>query len=505
MFTFIKIYFSITTPKQSMTKRIGKKSINIYIIAVLFIAITFLGGCAQSNAELSPMPAIDMSKNTIIADVSQEPQPESSFQVQSPIELTDPIDELINQGSNTENNGLASEGDGKIYFISDGLSSMAPSGNRRKQLTLQNDMLYLNVYGEFLYYVSSDDYNVYRLKKDPLDAPKRLNISGAYSMMIIGDHIYYQNAIGEKSDNYVYRTDMDGTGSENLMIKTSVFCSDGQTIYFANSEDENKLYSLSTCTGEIEQLSNNQVSQLNVIDGSLYYINKTTKHLTTLNIETLESTILSEENYSYLNNSGNLLVFYSTETGILGTMNLDGSEKNSILEYNDVNALNVANGWVFFESFENTFEEEVFIIRTDGTELSKELPVTSMAIVTNYDIDQKIISFDFVRYLSGTVALEEYMNDNSVSERKAQEIITEAGDIYIQNNNPKILEYSVSDMTDITLNISADSSYTSEGYKANIALFEEMYVKNPELISEQLYYVTAFEGHLIKIEQFFQP
>ena len=200
-----------------------------------------------------------------------------------------------------------------------------------------------------------------------------------------------------------------------------------------------------------------------------------------------------------------MLVFYSDEAGILGTMNPDGSEAVPILEYNDVNALNTAGGWVFFESFKNTFEEKVFWLKTDGTELSGELPVYSMAKIIDYDPESKTIHCDFVRYLEGEEALKEYINDNSVSERKAQEVLDETDGSYVQNNNPKVMEYKVSDLTDITLNINADSSFSAEGYKAAVTAFEEIFAKNPALILDQLYYVTAYEGRLIKIEQFHNP
>ena len=476
-----------------------------YLATALISAAFIFVGCSQGATQISPMPAVDMSKNTITAAASEAPQLESTFQAVSPIELADPVEELKNQGSNTENNGLAAEDDGTIYYLNAGLNSMSLSGYHQKRLSDRNDILYINSYENYVYYVSVNDYGVYRLDKDTLGEPESLNISGVYSMSVIGDHIYYQNAIGEHSDNYVYRTDMDGTDPENLMIKSSAFLSDGETIYFANAEDENKLYSLNTCTGEIEQLSNNQASQINVMDGSIYYINKTTKHITKLDTQTDESTVLSEENFSYLNISEKLLVFYSEETGTLGTMHPDGSEMAPILEYNDVNALNVAGGWIFFESFENTFEDKVFWLKIDGTELSGELPVSSLAKIIDYDPEEKVVLCDFVRYFEGEEALSEYINDNSVSERKAQEALDEAGGVYIQNNNPKVMEYKLSDLTGIDLNINADASYSAEGYKANVSAFEELYSKDPLLILNQLYYITAYEGQLIKISQLYEP
>ncbi len=483
-----------------------KSKMILLAVASLLICSVFFG-CSQSTPELSPMPAIDMAKSTIADTKLTKEQPKDTPMLQklSPIELATPLKELENQGSNIENNGIAANSEGTIYFLQDGLKSMSTNGYHREILSEQGDMLYLNIYEDYIYYVSSNDYSVYRVEEENLDSPKPLNISGAYAVMIIQEHIYFQNAIGENADNYVYRTDLDGLNPENLMIKASVFCSDGQKIFFANQEDENKLYSLDTCTGEIEQLSNNQVSQLNVIDGNIYYINKTTKLITKLNTETLESTILSQENCSYLNNNGDILVFYSNTTNLLGTISIESGEINYILEYNDVNGLNVAGDWIFFESYENSFQEEVFFLKTDGTQLSKDLPDSSLARIIDYNADENIVYCDFVKYLNGKSALEEYIKDNGVSERKAQEILAETNGVYIQNKYPQISQYKLSDLTDIELNIKADSSLAPEGYSANVALFEEIYSRDIRLILDQLYYITGYEGQMIKIEQFYTP
>jgi hypothetical protein len=416
------------------------------------------------------------------------------------------MDETLDHGSNIENNGIAAKSyDGTLYYISDGLNSMSESGHHRKQLTEQNDMLYLSIYEDYAYYISTDDYGIYRIDRVSPDQPQYLGISGAYSLMIIGEHIYYQNAIGEAADNYVYRCDMDGSSPENLMIKASVFCSDGQTIYFANSEDGNKLYSLDTSTGVIDQLSNNQASQINVLGGKVYYINKTTKHLTELDIETGDSTTLSEEEFANLNSNGEFLILYSCATGDLYKMVPGEDEMTSILNYNDINALNIVGDWIFFESFENTPEDEVFFLKTDGTELSRELPVTSMAKIIDFNPAEGIIYCDYVNYFTGEEALSEYLNDNPVSERKADEYMQEHGDVYIQNVIDKVIELTIIDMTSIMLNINIDSSCSIEGYKADMSVFTEIYQKDPNLILDQLYSVTTYNGNLIKLEQYYEP
>ncbi len=489
-----------------MVSILTKKIKIAIIVSVIFAGLCILASCSAPDAGISPMPAVDMAKSKVVNTASDEPVAESPLNNFSPIELSAAMAETLDHGSNIENNGIASiSDDGTLYYISDGLNSMSESGHHRKQLTEQSDMLYLSIYENYAYYISTDDYGIYRIDRLSPDQPQYLGISGAYSLMIIGEHIYYQNAIGEKADNYVYRCNLDGSDPENLMIKASLFCSDGQTIYFANSEDGNKLYSLDTSTGIIDQLSNNQASQINILDGKVYYINKTTKHLTELDIQTGDSAILSEQEFANLNSNGELLILYECSTGNLYTMVPGGEEMTPILNYNDINALNIVGDWVFFESFENTPEDEVFFLKTDGTQLSRELPVTSMAKIIDFKPEEGLLYCDYVNYFTGEKALSEYINDHSVSERKATEYLEETDGVYIQNVIDKVIEFNINDMTSITLNINIDSSCSIQGYKADMSLFTEIYQKDSNLILDQLYSITTYNGSLVKLEQYYQP
>ncbi len=486
-------------------KKNHTKHIKIIPVAagILFAAL-FFAGCASEPAEVSPMPALHTSLNATAEEPTAK-EPEHTQLTVNSIKLAEPVLERSNRGSNTENNGIAAQYNDTIYYINNGLNSMSSSGNHQKKIFDRTDIIYVNVIDGYVYFVCSEEYAVCRMSIEAESEPENLGIEGAYSMVIMQDHIYYQNAIGNEADNYLYRANLDGTDKENLMIKASAYTFDGQVIYYANEEEENILYSYDTCTGETLQLSNNQASQINVIDGKVYYINKTTKFLTKLDLQTMESTILLEENISYLNSTGNLLVYYSNDLGLLGTMDIVSGETNQILEYNDVNGLNCAGDWIFFESYENTASNEVFYIKTDGSEISRELPVLTLAKITNYNAQQKIIYIDYVRRFTGEEAVEEYIHDFGVSERRAREVLEELGGVYIQNNNPHIIEYKFTDITDITLNINADSSYTIEGYSANVSQFEEIIEKDESLIYDQLYNIVGFDGRLIKITQDYTP
>ena len=212
--------------------------------AVLITISIILTGCSGEPPEISPMPAVDISKNTEIS-ITQAPTAESNMIImQLDIKKIEPLDELSNQGSNIENGGYVLKKDNIIYYQKNGLFTMSPSGNHIKKLLEQDDTLYLNIYKDYLYYISANDYNVYRFDLVNKGEPELLGLNGAYSLVIIGDYIYYQNAIGEDADFYIYRADIKTLVPENLMIKTSSFCTDGQNIYYANSEDENKLYEI---------------------------------------------------------------------------------------------------------------------------------------------------------------------------------------------------------------------------------------------------------------------
>jgi hypothetical protein len=355
--------------------------------------------------------------------------------------------------------------------------------------------------------VSSHDYKVYKLDITKNEEPVQLGLTGAYYLMVIGDYIYYQSAIGESADFYLYRASLDGENPENLQIKSSSFCIDGQNIYFANLNDDNKLYMLNMSTGEIEQLSNNRVRQLNIINNNLYYINNTTGNITKLDINTLESTILCTSNCTYLNTNGQILVYSCYETGGINKMNLDGSEQTQILNYKDVNGLNVAGNWIFFESYSTTIVPIKFSIRIDGSELSEPLPQSSLAKIVDYNPETNVITCDFIEYYTGNEAVTKYTEDFSLSERKAKQALEKTNGVYIRNPNPKLREYKILDLSDMILSINPDGSYNTDGYTADINTFNEIYKADDEhkLIFGNYYHITGYNGDLISLIQFYEP
>ncbi|MCK5128237.1 MAG: DUF5050 domain-containing protein, partial [Clostridiales bacterium] len=412
------------------------------------------------------------------------------------------LSEQVNQGSNVENGGQVYSADNQIYYIQEGIYCMSESGENITQISEIQDALYISKVKGTLYYVSSTDYNVYKLNITTQIEPTKLGLEGAYFLTVIGDFLYYQYAIGADADYCLYRANKDGSDPENLVIKSSAFCTDGKKIYYANKEDDNTLYAYNIATVEIEQLSNNTAKQINVVDNYLYYINRTTEHITKLNLDTQESVVLYDTHGQYLNNNGQVLVFADNEG--ISTMGFDGEDILQILEYSDVNGLNVVGDYIFFASYLNNSNEKIFYIKTDGTALSEPLPISSLSIIKNFDFENRIITVDFVERLSGSEAIEEYSKDFSLSIKNAEEALVATDGIYMQNSNDKQREYKVSDLTKLFLSIKTDGSFDPEGYEADCTILKEIYAIDATHILEQLFYITGFDGEVLELRQFYE-
>lgn len=472
------------------------------VLVPLFLFLSILVGCSSEDEMIEAMPANDMSKNVVVSTTSA---PEVIIKTVPADLIATSSFKIVSQNSNIENGGHALFDDDTIYYTNDGLYSCNKHKYKQNLLSDDDFISYINKSGDFIYFVSTLDYNVYKLDLTKDEEPINIGLNGAYYLMVIGDYIYYQSAIGENADFYLYRASLNGENKENLQIKSSSFCSDGHNIYFANLDDESKLYMLNMSTGEVAQISNNRARQLNLINNNLYYINKTTGNITKLDIDTLESTILSNDNCSYLNTNGKILVYSCNSIGGIGTMNLDGSDKTQILKYKDINGLNVAGSWIFFESYSTTITPIKFSIKIDGTELSEPLPQSSLAKILEYDPEQNIITCDFIEYFTGDEAIKKYTEDKSLSERKAKLALEKTEGIYVRNPNPILREYKMLDLSDIILTTNPDGSYNTDGYTSDITTFNAIYEARPDLILDNYYFITGYNGDLITLIQFYEP
>ncbi len=487
--------------KLKKTKKLNSVySTPIILVLVLFVSIIISTACEVQQVELVPMPALDESIDASPTSTTIPEATPTATPLQSNQAIVNNLSDSGVCGANVENGGHALASGRMIYYRADGICSMLKSGERKSKLSDIENALYLNKSENFLYYISTTDYCIYKMDIDNPQQPENLGLAGAYFLTIFDNHLYYQYAIGENADQYLYRADIDGRFAEQLPIRSSSYCIDGLNIYYANIDDDNSLHQYNLLTFEIEKLSNNSVRQLNIIGDTIYYINKTTSHITRLNLPTQESTVLSDISYNYLNTNGDMLIASNGESIL--TMDLDGENLSVILEYNDVNNLNIASDYIFFESYLSTLNEKVFYMKTDGSELSEELPVSSLSYITDYDIENKNITVDFVKLLSNDIAVTEYMKDFEVSKSDAEEVLLETDGVYIKNTNARQRQYTFSDLTEIVLCVRTDGSIDVIGYDTTHNVFNEIYNFNNHLIINQLFNISAFRGEILTLSQY---
>ncbi|MBZ9625200.1 DUF5050 domain-containing protein [Clostridium sp. FP2] len=128
---------------------------------------------------------------------------------------------------------------------------------------------FLNVSGKSKYYAHS---NLYKCDLDGNNGKELTTYDVSY-INVVGDWIYYINL----TDNKIYRMKTDGTNATALAsdFAENLNVSD-RYIYYVNSEDR-FIYRMKTDGTSKEQISYNASSKINIAGGWLYYVNPVTK------------------------------------------------------------------------------------------------------------------------------------------------------------------------------------------------------------------------------------
>ncbi|HID0865928.1 TPA: leucine-rich repeat domain-containing protein, partial [Clostridium botulinum] len=179
-----------------------------------------------------------------------------------------------NSSSNILNGGFIIKDSEYIYYIN------KESGNGRiyrnkingaeDKLLSSNAAEFLNIYGEYIYYVSNG--NIYRIRKDGSEEKLIKEASASY-MTVCNDFIYYF----DKSKTGIYKVKIDGTSYSSVVSGgkwrlDSQFVISGEWIYYTNYEDKSSIYKIKIDGTGKEKLNNIPCSQMSVIGSSIYYV-----------------------------------------------------------------------------------------------------------------------------------------------------------------------------------------------------------------------------------------
>ena len=224
-----------------------------------------------------------------------------------------------NTTGNIANGGYAAYSDGWIYYITmhraetGGYSGMLykirNDGSEKTALNV-NDAFYINVIGDWIYYMDWQRYAIYKVRTD---GSQNTQVSSHYitgfnvvddwiyyidsgrifkmrtdgsedtklndaefcrNINVVGNWIYYISGDGNSNTNYIYRMRTDGsqntqindTGSDHINVV-------GDWIYYNSNYNDNGMYKMRTDGSENIKLNDDDNYYINIVGDWVYYIN----------------------------------------------------------------------------------------------------------------------------------------------------------------------------------------------------------------------------------------
>lgn len=346
---------------------------------------------------------------------------------------------------NIRNYGYAAYQNDKIYYVAPnadstkiGIFSADITGENITEILMSDeDIMSLNVYGNYLYFITitestdtSEEYDnkICRMKKDGSDFQvindNEFNDYG-YEIYVVKNKVYY---IGE--DSNIYKMNLDGSNRELVSDRGTgyIAITENYIIYndYINNSSEETSYEYKTCimnldgTNQRSILGEERLYTVNVYDDVIYYTNENLE-LYKVNVDGTNNTkLLDGEVYNL--NVANGYIYYlgyrdlenNDDTICVYRANLDGTDHKIIKALTTgTNFINVLNGSILYmdTDLEGAY---IKIMNADGEE-EKNL----------YTLNLK----DLYSQIQGTSIEEEIVDNTTVTTGDTNEVFSEIGNV----------------------------------------------------------------------------
>ncbi|MGE5328982.1 MAG: DUF5050 domain-containing protein [Deltaproteobacteria bacterium] len=348
------------------------KTVNTkYIWIIMVICMVAVTGCGKKAVTVpNPNPAIQTQKGDI---VKQQ------------------VKETGNTPGNIINKGLAAEYDEWIYYSDSGLYKERKDGTDVTKIC-DDDCSYINIAGNWIYYLNNLDKNVYRIKNDGTSKMKVIK-SNVTEFTTYNNWIYYvkndagpNNSEENEVDDELFKIKMDGTGEEKLcegfgIYKVVVW---NNQIYYFNQEILTKM---DVSGKSIKQLSdttniNDNTDDYVIGDNKIYYSDENNQNIYKMNCDGSERKIFyskkitNTKDYNvYIANADEDSIYiveaYESNLGLkeekLYKINFKLEKQELVPANHELGSLlgiNLAGGYIFYYYNEG---KNVEITKNDGT------------------------------------------------------------------------------------------------------------------------------------------
>lgn len=179
--------------------------------------------------------------------------------------------------------------------------------------------------------------------------------------------------LSETSETKLTQSDNPEIMAEDV-FNNGICAIQGDRIYFCNSYDDGKIYSMETNGSDILKL-NDDCTQWFHVSGSQIYYQNITGQIYAMNIDGSDQQKLNEDNSGNINLAGDRIYYSNADDGFkLYSMNIDGSDRKKLNEEH-TNYLDVVGDRIYYSGGRGA--EGIYSVKLDGrgkTRLSDDKP-----------------------------------------------------------------------------------------------------------------------------------
>ena len=265
-------------------------------------------------------------------------------------------------GNLTVGGMIAFDGDTVYYCDAANGKKLTKLQNGTSTVIVESSTEYLNIIGDYIYFVDRADYCIYKVKKDGSERTKVSDVM-ATNLIIFGNKMYFINWADECK---VYSMNIDGSGLTKVSdMSTEVLYIYGPYIYITDRNNQRELYRVSIEDGSSYMISMDITYFVTGYDNNLFF-------------RAEMSSMYDDWSGSGQEQGANLAVYRMTTDGTV---------------YEPINNarsgyLNADKGVLYFTNFE---EEALYKVNADGTGLTK---------LTDGDPAYTSVNGDYLYYFS---------------------------------------------------------------------------------------------------------
>lgn len=278
---------------------------------------------------------------------------------------------------NIENSGIAAIQGKWIYYISNGkvdsLYKIRTDGTGVTKLDSNEDMFYLNVVGDWIYYGTAinngGSFALYKIRTDGTQKTK-LNDDMPGDLAVEGDWIYFSSS---KDNLKPYKMRTDGTYKTKLTNDSTHYINvKGEWVYYSkgrDGRDDWNIYKIRVDGTERTRLNNDISTEVNVNGDWIYYINgNDNSSCYKIRTDGSNRTRIINENITDMIVAGNWIYFTLSNgdgtTRKLYKIRTDGTNKVEIINENLTN-YNVVGEWIYYLNASENYS--LYKVKTDGS------------------------------------------------------------------------------------------------------------------------------------------